>query len=140
DGQPLNGKRVIDYGCGSGILAIAALKLGAASVIAIDHDHQALQASQDNAEKNGVAERLSTFLPEEAPKLSADYLVANILAGPLIELASHLAECINSGGEFALSGILAEQADEVGNHYQAFAELSPVKQREEWILISGTKH
>ena len=140
DGQALDGKCVIDYGCGSGILAIAALKLGAASAIAIDHDHQALQASQDNAEKNGVAERLSTYLPDEAPNLSADYLVANILAGPLIALASHLATRINPNGQFALSGILAEQADEVANNYQKFAELSPIKQREEWILISGTKH
>ncbi|MES9928580.1 MAG: 50S ribosomal protein L11 methyltransferase, partial [Candidatus Thiodiazotropha sp. 6PDIVS] len=67
-------------------------------------------------------------------------LVANILAGPLIALASHLATRINPNGQFALSGILAEQADEVANNYQEFAQLSPIKQREEWILISGTKH
>lgn len=140
DSQMLQGKTVIDYGCGSGILAIAALKLGAASVLAIDHDPQALQASQDNAIKNGVAERLTTYLPDEAPVQTADYLVANILAKPLIELASHLLERLKPGGHFALSGILSEQADEVATHYQTTASLSAVKQREEWILISGSKH
>jgi ribosomal protein L11 methyltransferase len=140
DTQMLQGKTVIDYGCGSGILAIAALKLGAASVIAIDHDPQALQASQDNAMKNDVAERLTTYLPDEAPVQTADYLVANILARPLIELASHLIERLKPGGHFALSGILSEQADEVATHYQTTASLSAVKQREEWILINGIKH
>ena len=139
DSLALEGKTLIDYGCGSGILAIAALKLGAASVIAIDHDHQALQASRDNAEKNGVAERLTTCLPEDAPAQPADLLVANILAGPLIDLAPRIAGLIRPDGCFALSGILAEQAQEVAAHYQPFARLSPVRQREEWILISGAK-
>ncbi|MCG7922309.1 MAG: 50S ribosomal protein L11 methyltransferase [Candidatus Thiodiazotropha lotti] len=140
DSQALTGKTVIDYGCGSGILAIAALKLGASSVIAIDHDPQALQASQDNAVKNGVADRLSTYLPDEAPADKADYLVANILAGPLIELAPQLIDRIKPNGQFALSGILAEQADELTQHYRPFASLDPVEQQEEWILISGVNY
>ncbi|MCG8487374.1 MAG: 50S ribosomal protein L11 methyltransferase [Chromatiales bacterium] len=140
DSQDLTGKTVIDYGCGSGILAIAALKLGASSVIAIDHDPQALQASQDNALKNDVADRLATYLPNQAPALKADYLVANILAGPLIELAPQLIDRIKPNGLFALSGILAEQSDEVAQHYLPFASLDPVKQMEEWILISGVNH
>jgi ribosomal protein L11 methyltransferase len=139
DGQRLEGKTLIDYGCGSGILAIAALKLGAASAIAIDHDPQALQASRDNAKKNGVVEQLITYLPEQAPQQPADFLVANILAGPLIELAPQIAQRIRSEGQFALSGILQEQATEVMVHYQPFAMLSPIKHRNEWILISGRK-
>jgi ribosomal protein L11 methyltransferase len=137
DGLDLNGKTVIDYGCGSGILAIAALKLGASSVIAIDHDPQALQASQDNALKNGVADRLETYLPDQAPDKKADFLVANILAGPLIGLAPQLISRIKPQGQFALSGILTEQSDEVAGHYQPFARLEPLKQLKEWVLISG---
>src|SRR5471030_3140511 len=88
DGLDLEGKIVIDFGCGSGILAIAALKLGAAQAIGIDIDPQAIQASRDNAQRNGVSERLSLYLPEDQPDtLSADVVVANILAGPLRELA-----------------------------------------------------
>jgi ribosomal protein L11 methyltransferase len=139
DGQRLEGKTLIDYGCGSGILAIAALKLGATSAIAIDYDPQALQASRDNAKKNGVSEQLTTCLPEQAPQQAADFLVANILAGPLIELAPQIAQRIRTEGQFALSGILQEQAKEVIAHYQPFAMLSPVKQCDEWILISGRK-
>ncbi|MCU7923474.1 MAG: 50S ribosomal protein L11 methyltransferase [Candidatus Thiodiazotropha sp. (ex Dulcina madagascariensis)] len=137
DAQDLQGKTVIDYGCGSGILAIAALKLGARCAIAVDHDPQALQASRDNAEKNGVADRLSTFPPETAPDRQVDLLVANILAGPLIQLAPRLARLIRPGGRFALSGILAEQQSDVASRYRVFADLAPVIQRGEWVLISG---
>ncbi|MCU7934574.1 MAG: 50S ribosomal protein L11 methyltransferase [Candidatus Thiodiazotropha sp. (ex Dulcina madagascariensis)] len=137
DAQDLQGKTVIDYGCGSGILAIAALKLGARCAIAVDHDPQALQASRDNAEKNGVADRLSTFPPETAPDRQVDLLVANILAGPLIQLAPRLARLIRPEGRFALSGILAEQQSDVASRYRVFADLAPVRQRGEWVLISG---
>ncbi|MEJ2611185.1 MAG: 50S ribosomal protein L11 methyltransferase [Candidatus Thiodiazotropha sp.] len=139
DSQELQGKTVIDYGCGSGILAIAALKLGASSAVGIDYDPQALQASQDNAKKNGVANRLSTFLPDQAPQHSAEFVVANILAGPLIDLAPQIAGLIRPGGNFALSGILTEQAEDVAAHYQPFASLLPIKHKEEWVLIKGTK-
>ncbi|MCU7811017.1 MAG: 50S ribosomal protein L11 methyltransferase, partial [Candidatus Thiodiazotropha sp. (ex Notomyrtea botanica)] len=140
DGLDLKGKTIIDYGCGSGILAIAALKLGAESAIAIDHDPQALQASQDNATKNGVSERITTLLPDEMPSMTAHTLVANILAGPLIQLAPTLDALLQPGGAFALSGILAEQQSEVATSYQSFGHLSQPWQRDEWILIPGLKH
>ncbi|MGD8912933.1 MAG: 50S ribosomal protein L11 methyltransferase [Candidatus Thiodiazotropha sp.] len=137
DAQELEGKHIIDYGCGSGILAIAALKLGAASAVALDHDHQALIASRDNAEKNGVSNRLTTCLPDELPPGQFDLLVANILAAPLIQLAPDFAQLIRPGGRFALSGILAEQQQEVEPAYQAFATIEAHKQQQDWLLLSG---
>lgn len=137
DGLDLRGRRVIDYGCGSGILAIAALKLGAEAAVGIDYDPQALQASRENAQKNGVAERLTVCLPDEMPQAPADILVANILAGPLISLAPALGALIKPGGAFALSGILAEQYEAVAACYRPFASVSPPLQRDEWILIKG---
>ncbi len=140
DGLDLSGKTLIDYGCGSGILAIAALKLGAQRALAVDHDPQALEASQDNALKNGVADRLHTCLPADTPATQADILVANILAGPLMTLAPTLADLLKPGGHFALSGILTEQQAEVAGCYQPFADLLPTRQLEEWVLIPGIKH
>jgi ribosomal protein L11 methyltransferase len=137
DGIDLRGKTIVDYGCGSGILALAALKLGAERALAVDHDPQALQASQDNALKNGVADRLCTYLPDAVPATQADILVANILAGPLMTLAPILTGLLKPGGRFALSGILAEQQTEVAACYQPFAEIQPSHQQEEWILIPG---
>ena len=139
EGQDLNGKALIDYGCGSGILAIAALRLGAALAVAVDHDPQALQATRANAEKNQVLERLTTYLPDAAPKRTYDLLVANILAGPLIELAPRLCRLLEPGGQFALSGILEEQTDGVEAAYAPFADLEPKRQREEWVLLQGRK-
>ncbi|MCG8045430.1 MAG: 50S ribosomal protein L11 methyltransferase [Candidatus Thiodiazotropha endolucinida] len=138
DAQDLSGKRIIDYGCGSGILAIAALKLGASSAVALDHDPQALIASRDNAEKNSVSDRLLTCLPDELPNGTFDLLVANILAAPLIQLAPDFARFIRPGGRFALSGILAEQQAEVAPAYQAFATLEAPKRQQEWLLLCGT--
>ncbi|MFC1378015.1 MAG: 50S ribosomal protein L11 methyltransferase [gamma proteobacterium symbiont of Clathrolucina costata] len=138
DAQDLSGKRIIDYGCGSGILAIAALKLGASSAVALDHDPQALIASRDNAEKNSVSDRLLTCLPDELPNGTFDLLVANILAAPLIQLAPDFARLIRPGGRFALSGILAEQQAEVAPAYQAFATLEAPKRQQEWLLLCGT--
>ncbi len=140
DGLDLSGKTLLDYGCGSGILAIAALKLGAQRALAVDHDPQALEASQDNALKNGVADRLHTCLPADTPATQADILVANILAGPLMTLAPTLADLLKPGGHFALSGILTEQQAEVAGCYQPFADLLPTRQLEEWVLIPGIKH
>ncbi|MEJ2691866.1 MAG: 50S ribosomal protein L11 methyltransferase [Candidatus Thiodiazotropha sp.] len=137
DGIDLKGKTIVDYGCGSGILAIAALKLGAEHALAVDHDPQALDASQENAVKNGVAERLHTCLPDAVPPTQADFLVANILAGPLMTLAPTLADLLKPGGRFALSGILAEQQPDVAACYQPFAAIAPSHQQEEWILIPG---
>ncbi|MES9993446.1 MAG: 50S ribosomal protein L11 methyltransferase [Candidatus Thiodiazotropha sp.] len=138
DAQELSAKSVLDYGCGSGILAIAALKLGAASAVAVDHDPQALIATRDNGRKNNVSDRLITCLPDDLPQTQFDLLVANILAAPLIQLATDLAKHIRSGGHFALSGILLEQQAEVASHYLPFATLAPCKQQQEWMLISGT--
>ena len=137
DAQALQGKSIIDYGCGSGILAIAALKLGAASAVALDHDPQALIASRDNAEKNGVSSNLTTCLPDELPQRQYDLLVANILAAPLIQLAPEFARLIRPGGCFALSGILAEQQPAVLPVYQSFAAMERPKQQQDWLLLSG---
>ncbi|MCU7843641.1 MAG: 50S ribosomal protein L11 methyltransferase [Candidatus Thiodiazotropha sp. (ex Monitilora ramsayi)] len=139
DGLDLVGKTVIDYGCGSGILAIAALKLGAASAIAVDHDPQALQATRDNAEKNSVSEKVTTQLPEEVADTPADILVANILAEPLVQLAPTLNALLKPGGSLALSGILVEQHSDIFARYQPFTHLSLPERCDEWILVSGTK-
>ena len=118
DSLDLTGKTVIDFGCGSGILAIAALKLGAAKAIGIDIDPQAIQASRDNAERNGVSDRLELYLPKDQPEeMKADVVVANILAGPLRELAPLISVLPVSGGLLGLSGILASQAESVCEAY-----------------------
>jgi ribosomal protein L11 methyltransferase len=137
EGSDLAGNNLIDYGCGSGILAIAALRLGAANAIAVDHDPQALEATRDNAIKNGVHERLTVHLPADAPRQPSDLLVANILAGPLIELAPRLCGLLKPGGRFALSGILADQGAAVAAAYAPFATLGPRHQRDDWILLHG---
>lgn len=140
DGLDLQGKTVIDFGCGSGILAIAALKLGAAQAIGIDIDPQAIQASRDNAERNGVSDRLSLYLPHEQPAdLSADVVVANILAGPLRELAPLISVLPKSGGYLGLSGILASQAESVCEAYEERFTLDPVAEKEEWCRITGVR-
>src|SRR6185312_16632265 len=113
DGLDLADRTVIDYGCGSGILAIAALKLGAARTIGVDNDAQAIAASRDNAQRNGVSEKMDLYLPQHFPQMQSDVLVANILAGPLGELAPVFAASLTPGGELALSGILAGQQEEL---------------------------
>ena len=141
DGLDLAGKTVIDYGCGSGVLAIAALKLGATRSIGVDNDPQALTATRDNAARNGVASNLHVCLPDELPPdARADVFVANILAGPLGELAPHFASLCKSGAPFALSGILAGQESELLDRYRGcgFASLSATR-REDWIRIDGVR-
>ena len=136
----LAGKTVIDFGCGSGILAIAAIKLGAAKVIGIDIDPQALTASKDNAERNGVAEQLELFLPQNQPEgLIADVVVANILAGPLRDLSGVIKGLVKSGGELAMSGVLDTQADDVANYYRDEMTIDPIVELNEWCRISGKK-
>jgi len=134
---------VIDYGCGSGILAIAALKLGARHVHAVDLDYQAIQATQDNAEKNGQLEKLNTYTPDTFYKqntnLQCDLLLANILAGPLVELAEQLAALVKSNGQIVLSGILAEQSQKIVQAYSPWFDLDPIQQKEDWIRVTGTK-
>ena len=139
DALDLSGLTVIDYGCGSGVLAIAALKLGAAHVIGVDNDPQALAASRDNAERNGVADRLALQMPAEFTETPADALVANILAGPLAELAPRFAACVKAGGALALSGILRGQEIELVERYAIWFEALAIDAREDWIRIGGRR-
>lgn len=137
----VNGEElIVDYGCGSGILGIAGLLLGAKNMVGIDIDPQALLATQDNAQRNQIDEkRYQVFLPKDAPKIEGDITVANILAGPLVALAPEIAAYTRSGGKLALSGLLAEQADEIMQCYSQWFELNPPAQLEEWVVITGTK-
>ncbi|WP_273384055.1 50S ribosomal protein L11 methyltransferase [Actinobacillus porcinus] len=138
DSLDLEGKTVIDFGCGSGILAIAALKLGAKSAVGIDIDPQAILASRNNAEANGVADRLQLFLSDDKPAdLKADVVVANILAGPLKELYPVISQLPKAQGDLGLSGILATQAQSVCDAYAQTFELDPVVECEEWCRITG---
>ena len=144
---------VIDYGCGSGILALAALKLGAKKVWAIDNDPQALEATLENAHRNcicasaftpadiNISDALSIALPEQLPvtHVRANVLVANILSNPLISLAPHFAKLVSSGGKIALSGILAEQVAQVEKAYQPWFELSAPTYQAEWVLLIGCR-
>ncbi|EPN8462539.1 50S ribosomal protein L11 methyltransferase [Vibrio cidicii] len=136
----LSGKTVIDFGCGSGILAIAAIKLGAEKVIGIDIDPQALLASKDNAQRNGVAEQLEVYLPQDQPEgLLADVVVANILAAPLRELSSIITGLVKPNGLLAMSGVLDTQAEDVANHYRDAFHIDPIIEQSEWCRISGRK-
>ena len=139
DGLDLAGTHVIDYGCGSGVLAIAAIKLGAARVDGIDNDPQAILASRDNAGRNGVGDRLALHLPDDFGHAPADVFVANILAGPLAALAPRFAECTKPGAPFALSGILVGQADELLARYAEWFDDLVVATREDWVRISGRR-
>lgn len=140
DGQDVRGLNAIDFGCGSGILAIAALLLGAERVTGTDIDPQALEASRDNAQRNGIAdERFPLYLPEAMPAEPADLLLANILAGPLVSLAPQLISLVRPGGRIALSGILAEQTDEILAAYRDAFELDPVAEKDGWIRVTGVR-
>lgn len=140
DSLDLKDKLVIDYGCGSGILAIAALKLGAKRVIGIDIDPQAIQASRDNAERNNVSHDIELYLTKDIPdNLQADVLVANILAGPLKELEPNINSLIKPAGLLGLSGILTSQSQSVCTAYQPHFDLDPVAEQEEWCRITGKK-
>ncbi len=144
DGQDLNVAHVVDYGCGSGILGIAALLLGADKVTAVDNDPQALAATRDNLQRNELGEeRLHCYLPDTAPEPStdrADIVVANILAGPLIELAPRLASYLNPKGRIVLSGILAEQAQAIIERYQSWFNELTIEEKEGWCCISGIRN
>lgn len=137
-------KVVIDYGCGSGILGVAALLLGAKKVYATDIDPQAVLATKQNAELNGVLDKLYVGLPEEFnaefKDQQADVLLANILAGPLMSLAPEFSTLIKSAGEFALAGVIKEQVDDVSSVYSEFFDILEVEEREEhWCRISGKR-
>ncbi len=139
DGHELRGRDVIDYGCGSGILAIAALKLGAARALAIDIDPQALIATRENAARNRVETGLEvTGDPGLAPS-SADVLLANILAGALTDLAPRLSAAIRPGGDVVLSGILVEQAETVTAAYRPWFDIALAATRDGWGLLHGRR-
>ncbi|EKO3510921.1 50S ribosomal protein L11 methyltransferase [Vibrio fluvialis] len=140
DSLDLSGKTVIDFGCGSGILAIAAIKLGAAKVIGIDIDPQALLASKDNAARNGVEDQIEVYLPQNQPEgLVADVVVANILAGPLRELSPVIKSLMKPDGLLAMSGVLNTQAEDVADYYRDELHVDPIKEKEEWCRITGRK-
>lgn len=135
----LRGATVLDFGCGSGILALAALKLGAASAIGVDNDPQALTASFDNAERNGVGERLAVYLPEDEPPAIYPVVVANILASALDALAETLAKRVAPGGRIALSGILHGQEDELLVRYASWFDRLATEQEGDWMRIEGVR-
>ena len=140
DGIELAGKTVTDYGCGSGILAIAALLLGADSATCIDIDHQALLATTDNALRNKLApEKVLTYLPEQAPPIATDLVIANILAGPLVSLAPKLNALTLPGGALCLSGIIDTQADEVMSAYAPWFDFAHPASREQWVRLTAIK-
>ncbi len=140
DGLDLQDKVVIDYGCGSGILAIAALLLGAKHAYCVDIDPQALLATKDNAARNGVADRMSVFFPDAMPKLKAEVVIANILAGPLAELAPILADLCDTNGDLALSGIIDSQVEETREAYAPWVTLDLLKVKDEnWCRLSGKR-
>lgn len=141
DAQDMQDKTVLDYGCGSGILGVAAAKLGAKSITAIDIDPQALLATRSNAERNEVSELISTGLPRELDDDTRfDVVVANILAGPLVELAPVICQALRSGGMLALSGILQEQAAAVREAYSAYCDMDEPVIEGDWIRLSGKRH
>ena len=122
DGWPLEGREVLDYGCGSGVLGIAAVLLGATRATCVDHDPQALSATRENADRNGVAARVRALAPMDDGIDPADVVLANILAAPLIELAPRLQALLLPGGALVLSGILAHQANDVAAAYAELGE------------------
>ena len=137
------GERVVDYGCGSGILAIAALRLGASSALGVDNDPQALTASRDNAQRNQIEASSLDILFPESPGIDAwvgnsDLVVANILAGPLLTLADELIGLMTPGAKLLLTGILTEQAPELIERY-ARVNLQVSDTRDGWVLMSGQR-
>ncbi len=139
DKMDLAGKTVIDYGCGSGILAIAALLLGATSVICVDTDPQALKTTVENAKRNGISSaQLQVYLPGDEPQDGVDLVLANILAGPLVELAPKLMALTAEKGELILSGLLNEQRDVIVETYTDI-NFHAFKTENEWLCLQGTK-
>lgn len=139
DGADLSGKTVIDFGCGSGVLAIAALKLGATKAIAIDHDPQALIATKDNAERNHVADQMAIYGSDNYPGRPADIVIANILANVLIELAGDIKPLVSKQGDLVLSGILEEQWHDVVSAYSDTLEFDSPKLENGWCLLTNIK-
>ncbi len=141
--RPLANATILDYGCGSGVLAIAALKLGCRAAVAVDIDPQAITAARANAARNGVAGRIDVRLDNVTLEGRFDFVVANILAGPLMQLAPSIAARLRAGGELALSGILSDQAEEVRAAYSPWIRFEPTALRsrndQAWAIVSGRR-
>jgi len=135
----LRDKTVIDYGCGSGILAIAAALLGADKIHAVDNDPQAIAATVDNSLRNDLpVDKITAYLPEALPKLQADFLLANILAEPLHELADQFATLLKPEGKIVLSGILEEQTESLLARYERWFSLDKPATEDGWVRLSGS--
>ena len=137
DANMPQGAAVLDYGCGSGILAITAAKLGAGKVVGVDIDKQAIRASHDNAAQNQVS--IEVYLPDAQPEGQFDVVVANILANPLRMLGQMLAGRVKTDGQIVLSGILAEQVEEISALYQQWFDMKPATIQDGWACLFGTK-
>jgi ribosomal protein L11 methyltransferase len=133
------GELLIDYGCGSGVLAVAAVKLGARAAYAFDIDPQALTATRDNAAANEVGDKVQVVAADTELPAGADILMANILCGPLCELAPRFAALTRPGGKIVLAGLLAAQADEVTSAHAAWFDISPFATRDGWTALAGTR-
>jgi ribosomal protein L11 methyltransferase len=139
DEHAAEGQLAIDYGCGSGVLAVAAVKLGARAAYAFDIDPQALTATRDNAAANDVAAQVHVVERESDLPTGADLLLANILCGPLCELAPRFAALVRPGGKIVLAGLLSTQADEVIRAHAEWFDLAPYATREGWTALSGVR-
>lgn len=136
----IKNKQVIDYGCGSGILALAALKLGAAHARAVDIDPQALEAAKSNAKRNHLSHRITIMHPDDDVLPPGDVLLANVLLNPLRDLAVKFAGLVLPGGNVVLSGILSTQAEECLAAYQSWFNMQTPVYRREWALLEGTRN
>lgn len=140
-GQQLEGLEVIDYGSGSGVLAIAAALMGANRVHAVDNDAQAIAATVDNANRNHISQgQIIAYLPEALPRIKTDLLMANILAEPLHELADRFADLVKPGGKLLLSGILQEQVAALSESYQRWFHMEPAVSEGDWCRLAGTRN
>ena len=140
DSADVAGKTLIDYGCGSGVLALAAALLDAKVVHAVDNDPQAILATRDNAQRNSIAAaRIPTYLPAELPDMQADILLANILAAPLQLLAATFAQLLKPGGQLVLSGLLTTQIDDVTAAYQSWVDFAAPVIDADWVCLTGTR-
>jgi ribosomal protein L11 methyltransferase len=139
DGGPVAGSRVIDYGCGSGVLAVAAARLGAVAADCFDIDPQALLATRDNAEVNAVGARVRLHTSAESLPQGVEILLSNILSGPLCELAPRFARLVRPGGDLVLAGLMDHEVSDVTRAYDAWFDIHPFGQREGWVGLCGNR-
>jgi len=140
DAHAPGAKTVVDFGCGSGVLGIAAALLGAARVVCVDNDPQALESTAANAARNAVSDRIRCLAPEAFAEHHAELVLANILAGPLVDLAPMLIGCLRRGGDIVLSGLLEEQLERVSAAYRPACEVRAVATRDGWARLDLRRH